>query len=828
MRCELTFVLSYLAQLVLSHYIFIYMLNRISNEEYDEERKAKEPISVNDVICSKSDTSTTRPEDREEVVAFDYIISESPNSGKKYETMNMATKEEVKTEISDSGHISCDNERNITGIEILTSMRGNSRKFEREMELLNQPIKSAQLEVPGNKTECNSPLLRSNSESDDVKDKTTLRVDILQSICKDDDVLALKRNVDQKIISHLQSDYFLERNRENEERYFQSGSIDGRNTWDPAISWAENCESKLAPLGYRSDECNDFDDGTDRELFTIEFRRHVDKIRLECDSFALFELAKDILLKSHDNAEQSNTASRPRRQLHLAAFEIAVFSLRLHNLISPKWLSRTYSSHVSWIADKCIEFGCAAMRKLNENWESVLTPSEVIDISARASRVGDQLLRRAASELAVSCLPQSHALNPGEIQQAINMCKEQDIEMLERACASVETSSRNGGILPEIMFYVARQWQHIHEKLSEGSSAQLKESDATVMVTQGMERNSLNKGVSNRKEPMNVPRPTCRSMIKRKNEDEVKIRPKPFMPCTVDADRCRFDQSSPPSVIQELTSATILTAEQYVQQQMHRMAEEMLKRNYMQDRISSHNPSVDNSALFPRGYLQYVRKPYQMASIQAVRLNDDVATSNMDDCKSLKANLMGDLQHSETSAQLQNAFRVGLKAVEILASQIVDERSDIKYSQSPPCSDDIRWLCALAASLGPLYLRKFCKAVISSVSSPYVLHDLALEAARHFAMYNPAQLASYLRSPAVSPIVAKCLTMYSELVRRDLVLLTHVGYPKFVELLRRARRAFCMAPGGMTKFNELLEMIRKSCPKKGDLWQHIMNGLSRA
>ena len=37
-----------------------------------------------------------------------------------------------------------------------------------------------------------------------------------------------------------------------------------------------------------------------------------------------------------------------------------------------------------------------------------------------------------------------------------------------------------------------------------------------------------------------------------------------------------------------------------------------------------------------------------------------------------------------------------------------------------------------------------------------------------------------------------------------------------------------MAPGGMARFNDILDMIRKSYPKKGELWQKIMTGLSTA
>ena len=621
------------------------------------------------------------------------------------------------------------------------------------------------------------------------------------------------------------------------ENFISSESIDGRNTWDPAISWAERCEAKNASIMYRNDDFEELYEEANSALFPIEIRRNVDRIRLECESHALFELAKEVLSKSLDSMDEKNPniVPRPHKQLQLAAFEIAIFSLRLHNFISPKWLSRTYSSHVSWISDKCIDIGCTALQKLNDNWEDVLTPPEVIDISGRASRSGDHKLRRAAAELAVSCLPQSHTLNPGEIQQAVNMCKEEDIEMLERACACVEASSKNGGIQPDILFYVARQWQYIHEKLTEEKNRQAKPN-----TTPNVGRNFLHKGNLN-KIKKDAISSTSRSASFRMNDGghskaksaskltnaigcaDLKLRPMQCIPHQLNDERFRLNHNNTTSSYQDFGQATILTAEQYVQQQMHRMAEEMLKRSCSHEHVSSKVKSSSDSASYSWIYPQYSSPLHHTMPVVKCM---NMAKQNMDDYKSVRSNPIG--ENSEASLQLQAAFRIGMKALEVLARRGIEERSDVKYAQSPPCSDDIRWLCALAASLGPSCLRKFCKTVISSVSSPYVLHDLALEAARHFAMYNPAQLASYLRSPAVSPIVTKCLTMYSELVRRDLVLLTQVGYSDFVELLRRARSAFCMAPGGMTKFNELLEMIRKSCPKKGDLWQHIMSGLSRA
>lgn len=692
-------------------------------------------------------------------------------------------------------------------------------------------IENLRLGVPGEDHE-KTDLSLSGAECD-VRNVANERIVQTEIVTCKDQTYSSSESVDTSPLSLYYSTLGTKEDNEceyelcdkNHERLVLSASIDGRNTWDPAISWAESCESKSTDTsGANNESYKGYDVSSKGELFHIELRRHVDKIRLECDSYALFELAKNVLSKSSDDIGQAGLSSimRPKKQLQLAAFEIAIFSLRLHNFISPKWLSRTYSSHVSWIADKCVDIGCAAVQKLNDLWENVLTPSEVIDISGKAYRAGDNLVRRACSELVVSCLPQSHALNPGEIQQAINMCKEQDIHMLESACVSVETASRNGGIQPEILFYVARQWHHIHEIIDQESGSLSK-----ANRLQGKEKGSSDKRIMAKKEKIFesstsntkynnrnylLINPGCRSNAPAKAETDMMVRSKKAVLSEIN------DEKS-------TQSATLLTAEKYVQDQMHKMAEEMFKRSYLQDRlVLQGNPtvgSISNQSIHP----QYQRQLWQSGSVKNVKLTTIQTT---DYWKWYRLNLTGDLRNCETPIQLQNAFRVGLKALEALARKNAEERSDVKYSQSPPCSDDIRWLCALAASLGPSFLRKFCKAVISSVFSPYVLHDLALEAARHFAMYNPAQLSSYLRSPAVSPIVSKCLTMYSELIRRDLVLLNPVSYSQFVELLRRARSAFCMAPGGMTMFNELLEMIRKSCPKKGDLWQQIMGGLSRA
>ena len=656
--------------------------------------------------------------------------------------------------------------------------------------------------------------------------------------CIDDEIIADKAiGLNMRCSPNCQHDNISANNKDDEidvhsmdnHNFLLSGSIDGRNTWDPAISWAETCDSKRTSLRCQSDYDNGFDISTSNGLFPINIKRNIEKVRLECDSYALFELAKEVLSRSLDERyEQDSTATvRPHKQLQLAAFEISVFSLRLHNFISPKWLSRTYSSHVSWIADKCIDIGCAAIYKLNDSWEDVLTPSEVIDISSRASKSSDYVLQHAAAELAVSCLAHSHTLNPGEIQQAINMCKEQNIDLLERACTFVEKSSRNGGILPEILFYIARQWQYIHEKLTNHPNRTSKGAQTISMGRQCDFRPTINKREHasssskpsyhkiNEEDPHKTSPSSFLSSNNGNNEPDLKLDQLQLSYKPTINKRYQLERNNTSSIYHDFSGSTLVTAEHFVQQQMHRVAEEILMRSHSYEHLSSkvNKQSSNATTRFQSQFSAPSNHAMVVGKIGNTVYNTDRVLKSYD---------------SEVSVQLQAAFRVGIKALEALARKSNEERTDLKFVQSPPCSDDIRWLCALTASLGPPYLRKFCKAVTLSVYSPFVLHDLALEAARHFAMYNPAQLASHLRSPAVSPIVGKCLTVYSELVKRDLAHLNQSGYPNFVELLRKARSAFCMAPGGMIKFNELLDIIRKSCPRKGDLWQHIMNGLSRA
>lgn len=115
-----------------------------------------------------------------------------------------------------------------------------------------------------------------------------------------------------------------------------------------------------------------------------------------------------------------------------------------------------------------MEIGAAAISFLIDTWEGHLTPPEAASIADRASRGCDLNMVRAAAELALSCLPHAHALNPNEIQRAILQCKEQSDDMLEHACLTVETAAKGGGVYPEVLFQVAKYWYELYIRHTPG------------------------------------------------------------------------------------------------------------------------------------------------------------------------------------------------------------------------------------------------------------------------------------------------------------------------------------------------------------------------
>lgn len=217
----------------------------------------------------------------------------------------------------------------------------------------------------------------------------------------------------------------------------------------------------------------------------------------EASAHFMCELAKTVLSKAGGTSStslftQPSTSQNhhgPHRALHMCAFQLGLYALGLHNCVSPNWLSRTYSSHVSWITGQAMEIGAPAIWFLIDSWDGHLTPPEAVSIADKSSRGSDPNMVRAAAELALSCLPHAHALNPNEIQRAISQvctmviryamykqiviksliflqCKEQSEAMLEKACITVENTAKGGGVYPEVLFQVAKYWYELYLRVS--------------------------------------------------------------------------------------------------------------------------------------------------------------------------------------------------------------------------------------------------------------------------------------------------------------------------------------------------------------------------
>ena len=516
----------------------------------------------------------------------------------------------------------------------------------------------------------------------------------------------------------------------------------------------------------------------------------------EAEAHFMFELAKTLLAEAGgNNNNNSSSSSRhaavfgaaapassssagqqsgPHRGLQMCAFRVGLFALGLHNRTSPNWLSRTYSSHVSWISGQAMEIGSQAIVLLLGNWERNLTPPEVASIADRASRSNDPAMVRAAAELALSALHMAHALNPGEIVRALSQCRDEDGALLERACLAVENAAHGGGVYPEVLFEVAKHWFYLHEQSQSGSAAASRKSDvrsrgaaAHVADTPSLPPQSLALYGS---------------------------RPMPLY----------------------------TTAEQFVQQQMHHQVHHIITQGHYSGGAAHRTaPQAHYSCSHVRPASRHFPASGSYGGVtSAPRQVSPVAALSRVSPQPTPA--------AHGFPALSSAYRAGMLALESLARRAPDDRPSVKFSKNPPCADDLRWLCGISGKLGPTNVQRFCVSALNAVVSPFLLHDLALEAARLLARANPTQLAANLRSPHISPLVQQSLVMYGQCIHFNLIDLARSEYDDFVELVRHARNAFCMAPGGMSQFNELLQSIRRRYPKKKDLWQMIMAGLAKA
>uniref|UniRef100_A0A3Q0RX92 Zinc finger, SWIM-type containing 8 n=1 Tax=Amphilophus citrinellus TaxID=61819 RepID=A0A3Q0RX92_AMPCI len=601
---------------------------------------------------------------------------------------------------------------------------------------------------------------------------------------------------------------------------------------------------------------------------------HVPNQPSEAAAHFYFELAKTVLIKAGGNSSTSiftqPSASGghqgPHRNLHLCAFEIGLYALGLHNFVSPNWLSRTYSSHVSWITGQAMEIGSAALNILVECWDGHLTPPEVASLADRASRARDPNMVRAAAELALSCLPHAHALNPNEIQRALVQCKEQDNVMLEKACMAVEEAAKGGGVYPEVLFEVAHQWYWLYEQSVGGGSSQQRETSGRCGANGGSGRRPPESSCGVLDNGANMESPGVAAVTA--SVTAAAVVPVISVGSTIYQSHAMPGQAMAHPHSQGLHPYTTIQAHlptvctpQYLGHPLQHvprptvfpvsgaaypqgMHPAFIGAQYPFSVATGPQPSMAATTVtFPGvpvpSMTQIAVHPYHTEA--GLPLSTTVAVggvhpgptiqaiqgASLPSLSSQPASLVStpfpaeDEQHSQPISQqglhyLHSAYRVGMLALEMLGRRAHNDHPN-NFSRSPPYTEDVKWLLGLAARLGVNYVYQFCVGAAKGVLSPFVLQELIMEALQRL---NPAHIHAHLRTPAFQQLVQRCQQAYLQHIHHRLIHLTPADYDDFVNMIRSARGAFCLTPVGMMQFNDVLQNLKRGKQTK-ELWQRI-------
>ncbi|XP_071374354.1 zinc finger SWIM domain-containing protein 8 isoform X1 [Centroberyx affinis] len=601
---------------------------------------------------------------------------------------------------------------------------------------------------------------------------------------------------------------------------------------------------------------------------------HVPNQPSEAAAHFYFELAKTVLIKAGGNSSTSiftqPSASGghqgPHRNLHLCAFEIGLYALGLHNFVSPNWLSRTYSSHVSWITGQAMEIGSAALNILVECWDGHLTPPEVASLADRASRARDPNMVRAAAELALSCLPHAHALNPNEIQRALVQCKEQDNVMLEKACMAVEEAAKGGGVYPEVLFEVAHQWYWLYEQSVGGGSGQQREASGRCGANGGSGRRPPEPGCGVLDSVANMESPGVATVTA--SVTAAAVVPVISVGSTIYQSHALPGQAMAHPHGQGLHPYTTIQAHlptvctpQYLGHPLQHvprptvfpvsgaaypqgMHPAFIGAQYpFSVATGPHPPMAATAVTFPGvpvpSMTQIAVHPYHTET--GLPLSTTVAVGGVHTGSTIQA-IQGaalptlssqpaslvstpfpaeDEQHSQPISQqglhyLHSAYRVGMLALEMLGRRAHNDHPN-NFSRSPPYTEDVKWLLGLAARLGVNFVYQFCVGAAKGVLSPFVLQEIIMDALQRL---NPAHIHAHLRTPAFHQLVQRCQQAYLQYIHHRLIHLTPADYDDFVNIIRSARGAFCLTPVGMMQFNDVLQNLKRGKQTK-ELWQRI-------
>lgn len=540
----------------------------------------------------------------------------------------------------------------------------------------------------------------------------------------------------------------------------------------------------------------------------------------EASAHFMFELAKNVLTKGggtsstslFTQANATNNSHDPHRALHMCAFQIGLYALGLHNCVSPNWLSRTYSSHVSWIMGQAMEIGAPAISFLIDTWESHLTPPEAAGMADRASSRGwDGNMVYPAAELALSVLPHAAALNPNEIQRAILQCKEQSDQMLERACITVEKAAKGGGVYPEVLFQVAKYWYELYLRNTPGGELEPEEQhdyfNVNLSLVDGNEmqlqqqpppgvappQQNTQVIVANAPQPpyapQNIPAALaqiglppyapyatfpCQQIYQNipyhaANQMQMYISPSQFsyppppQPPHGSNQQAAYPQQPIPPTFQAMSHPQAVPPQGYQPMQCGSQQFQGLP----QMPVNVPPPGGPNP-----GQMQYFNPPpVQMApgqqgpppgQQQMVRQQPPPMVIFPSSTNGSGMPIRQRHQFSPTQLRyLLSAYNIGMLALETLARRVHDDRPQAKYARNPPYGEDVKWLLRISKRLGSQYLHQFCVCAVNSIVSPFVLHEVAIESAHYLARNNSnnsALVMQHLRS-ALLPLVQKCQQM---------------------------------------------------------------------
>ena len=487
----------------------------------------------------------------------------------------------------------------------------------------------------------------------------------------------------------------------------------------------------------------------------------------EASAHFMFELAKTVLTKAGGTSTTSlfteNTSNQnprgPQRALHMCAFQIGLYALGLHNRVSPNWISRTYSSHVSWITGQAMEIGATAIRFLIGTWEGHLTPPEAASIADRASRGRDAGIVTSAAELALSCLSQAHALNPNEIARAILQCKEQSDLMLEKACLAVEEAARGGGVYPEVMFTVARHWYELWKTRTPGTRQE--DNDGRHPPTSGAEC------VQNMNNQLHLSQQQHQQQQLQQQQQQMAGHQIPGLP--IAGNHMQVGMQFPIySLIQgypnSLPPQIPLQMQMYVGPPHHHMLSGIPvstpQGGYAQ--FPGLGPGLANLPglqMFPNmpdggprfnmaggplfqlalPNLQGMSMPLLPTPPTSQHIQQGVpllphpapASSPMQPpgvpSPSSPANHHGVTGNVVYQRYLLSSFRVGMLALETLGRRVSEDRPQNKFTRNPSYADDVKWLLNVAKKIGLPYLQNFLMCVMATVVSPYLLQVIFMQ-----------------------------------------------------------------------------------------------------